>query len=424
VILLAFSFVGCAKKAPSKLTVWINGSDSFIGPTEQQKPQDQWYISQAFKRFEKANPGVTVELVVQADQTAAHTNFKAAGLAGNGPDLANLWTGQPIFALKDVIAPIDKLVPADDLKKIVGWESVRDGFKADGTILGYPAGQNQVCFFMYNKALVKKAGLDWDANPPKTIAEFDDALAKLKASGTTPILTDESKDGVCWFMAFIGDYWWAQTTGNEGILQQTVGQKKFADDAGFLKVLDYYHGLYTKGYFRKDMATSADSLTQFLNGKGALYPAVTSFLSDAEKTLGADLGVLMPPSFDPASKLQNSTIGGPGQSLVISKSSKNVELAVKLASFLNSKAEVLEALKINRYPVVRTDITSQELGFQAGSNIAKIQEYSTKYNYWVDNLLTSDVASIFYPEGTLVAIGKITPKQFAEEMDKKAAGQK
>jgi ABC-type glycerol-3-phosphate transport system substrate-binding protein len=164
-LLVALALVACAPKQAVKLTVWMNGSDSFIGPNEQQKPQEQWYISEAFRRFEKANPGVTLELVVQADQNAAHTNFKTAGLAGNAPDVANLWTGMPIFAMKEVILPLDKLVPADDLKKIVGWESVRDGFKADGTILGYPAGQNQICFMMYNKALVKKAGMDWDANP-------------------------------------------------------------------------------------------------------------------------------------------------------------------------------------------------------------------------------------------------------------------
>src|ERR1700690_4661387 len=107
----AMTLVSCGgPKQAMKMTVWINGSDSFIGPNEQQKPQEQWYISQAFRRFEKANPGVTLELVVQADQNAAHTNFKTAGLAGNAPDVANLWTGQPLFALKDVILPLDKLV--------------------------------------------------------------------------------------------------------------------------------------------------------------------------------------------------------------------------------------------------------------------------------------------------------------------------
>jgi raffinose/stachyose/melibiose transport system substrate-binding protein len=410
-------------KQPVKLTVWINGADSFIGPTEQQKPQDQWYISQAFRRFEKANPGVSIELVVQADQNAAHTNFKTAGLAGNAPDVANLWTGQPIFALKDVILPLDKLVPADDLKKIVGWDSVRDGFKADGTILGYPAGQNQICFMMYNKSIIKKAGLDFDANPPRTIPEFDAALAKIKAIGVTPILVDEAAQSVCWWLAFVADYWWTQQTTNAGILDETYGRKKFADDQGFIKVLTYYRSLYTRGYFRKDMATSNDSFSQFLQGKGAIWPAVTSFLADAEKSLGPDLGVLMPPEFDTTAKLQNSTIGGPGQSLVVAKNTKYPEMAVKLISFLNSKAEVLAAEKINRYPVVRTDITPEELGWAPDSNIAKLHKYSSTYNYWVDNLLTSEPANVFYLQAALVATGKMTPQQFAAEMDKKAAAQ-
>jgi raffinose/stachyose/melibiose transport system substrate-binding protein len=418
----AITLVSCGgPKQAIKMTVWMNGADSFIGPNEQQKPQDQWYISQAFRRFEKANPGVTLELVVQADQNAAHTNFKTAGLAGNAPDVANLWTGQPIFALKDVILPLDKLVPADDLKKIVGWESVRDGFKPDGTILGYPAGQNQICFMMYNKAIVKKAGMDWEANPPQTIEEFDAALAKIKAIGVTPILVDEAAQSVCWWLAWVADYWWAQLTGNEQILQETYGEKKFSDDKGFLKVLDVgYRAFYKKGYFRKDMATSNDSFTQFLNGKGAIWPSVTAQLADAEKALGPDLGVLLPCSIDPGVKLQNSTIGGPGQSLVVAKNTKYPEMAVKLISFLNSKAEVLAAEKINRYPVVRTDITPQEMGWAADSNIAKIQKYSTTYNYWVDNLLTSDVANVFYLQAVLVATGKMTAQQFVTEMDKKS----
>jgi len=410
----------CAPKQSIKLTAWINGSDSFIGPNEQQKPQEQWYISQAFRRFEKANPGVTIELVVQADQNAAHTNFKTAGLAGNAPDVANLWTGQPIFGMKDVILPLDKLVPADDLKKIVGWESVRDGFKPDGTILGYPAGQNQICFIMYNKALVKKAGLDWDANPPKTVKDFDADLAKIKSAGITPILVDEAAQSVPWWLVWVADYWWTQQTTNEGILAETYGQKKFVDDKGFMDVLTHYHSYYTRGFFRKDLATANDSFTQFLNGKGAMWPAVTSQLADAEKALGADLGVLMPPSWDLSLKLQNSTIGGPGQSLVVAKNTKYPQMAVKLISFLNSKAEVLEAEKINRYPVVRTDITPAEMGWAADSAIAKIQKYSTTYNYWVDNLLTPDVANVFYIKAVLVATGKMTPQAFAAEMDKNA----
>jgi maltose-binding protein MalE len=418
---LAFAGGGQEKaKEAIKMTMWVNGADSIIGPTEQQKPQDQWYVSQAFQRFEKANPGVSIELVVPPEQAGAHQTFKTAGLAGNAPDVANLWTGQPIFALKEVILPLDKLVPKEDLQKIWGWESVRDGFAPNGTILGYPAAQNQICFMMYNKAIVKKAGLDFEAAPPRTLKDFDAALAKIKATGVTPIVVNEAAENVPWFLCWVGDYWWAQMTGNPTIIEETYGRKKFADDQGLLATLDYYHSLFTNGFFRPDLLTANDSFSQFLQGNGAIWPAVPSFLADAEKTLGADLGVLMPPEMDPKAKLTNSTIGGPGQSFVIAKNTKYPQMAVKLASHLNSKAEVLKALKINTYPIVRSDITIKEIGWASGSNIAKLHKYVGTYNYWVDNLLTAGPAEVYYTQGGLVAAGKMSPMEFAQAMDKRA----
>jgi raffinose/stachyose/melibiose transport system substrate-binding protein len=417
VLAAAFLVLGCAPKQQAKMTVWINGADSYIGPTEKELPQEQWYISQAFKRFEKANPGVTLELVMQGDQAAAHESFKAAGAAGNAPDVANLWTGQPIFAMKEIILPLDSYVPKDDLEKIVGWESVRDGFKPDGTILGYPASQNQICFFLYNKAVVKAAGLDFEAAPPRTLAEFDAACEAIKATGVTPILVNEANEGVPWFMCWIGDYWWTQATTNAGIIEETYGRAKFADDKGWLDALAYYRSLYVKGYLRKDLLTANDSFQLFLQGKGAMWPAVTSFLADAEKSLGADCGVLMPPEMIEGAALQNSCIGGPGQGLVVAKNSKAPKVAAKLLSFLNSKAEVLASQKIHSYPILRTDITLQELGWTEGSNIAKIYPYSKTYNYWVDNLHTSGPAAVFYSRTGLVAVGKLTPLELAQEMD-------
>jgi hypothetical protein len=267
---------------------------------------------------------------------------------------------------------------------------------------------------------VKKAGLDFEANPPKTIQDFDAALQKIKDSGTIPIVVDEAAQGVPWFMCWVGDYWWAQLTGNPKIIEETYGRQKFADDKGWLAVLAYYRSMVQKGFFRPDLATANDSFSQFLQGKGALWPAVPSFLADAEKTLGADMGVLLPPSWDLSLKLQNSTIGGPGQSLVVAKNTRYPEMAVKLISFLNSKAEVLAAEKINRYPIVRKDITVAELGWAPDSNIAKLHKYTTTYNYWVDNLLTSGPANVFYQQTVLVATGKMTPQELAAEMDKNA----
>ena len=96
---------GCAPAqgspaGPVKLSIWINGRDSFIGPSEQKLAQAPWYITQAFKRFEAANPGTTVELTVSSDALQAHQTFRTAGLAGNAPDIANLWAGTFIFPSK------------------------------------------------------------------------------------------------------------------------------------------------------------------------------------------------------------------------------------------------------------------------------------------------------------------------------------
>ncbi len=53
VLATLLALAGCGKAPEAqKLTIWINGRDSFIGPSEQQLPQEEWYISQAIKRFE------------------------------------------------------------------------------------------------------------------------------------------------------------------------------------------------------------------------------------------------------------------------------------------------------------------------------------------------------------------------------------
>src|SRR5512142_874289 len=159
---------GCApsgqgsQSGPVKLTIWINGRDSFIGPSEQKLAQDQWYITQAFKRFEAANPGVTVDLTVSPDALQAHQTFRTAGLAGNAPDIANLWAGTFIFALKDVTQDIRSYIPKDDLDNINGWDTVTLDFKPGNPVIGYPLPNNQVCFFLYNKKIIKAAGLDFD----------------------------------------------------------------------------------------------------------------------------------------------------------------------------------------------------------------------------------------------------------------------
>ncbi len=419
VLAVLAGFVGCKKKEPTKLTVWVPARDAFIGPDEQKKAQEDWYISQAFKRFEKANPGTTVELVVQSDAAASHQLFKAAALAGNAPDVGVLWSGQYIFGIKDAIRPIDDLVPKADLDNLVGWETVREDFKPDGKILGYGAYSVTLCFMFYNKDLVAKAGLDFEANPPRTMEAFDAALAAIKKTGVLPMVFDESFP---WFNLQVAVYWWYQLSGPDRILKDCLAQEKFSEDQGLLKMLDYYHSLWVKGYVNKDAATSTDYWAKFLQGKAAMTAGISTTLTEALAALGEkNVGVIAPPDMDPNSPYGTGrVVGGTGGAVVVSKDSKNPQLAVKLISFLCSKPETLELLKHQTFVPIRKDITPAEMGYAPGSVQEKVYSYKDKYIYFVDNILTPGVVDEYYKLVPLVLVGKMTPLDFAKARDAKA----
>lgn len=405
-------------KEPIKLSVWVNGRDSFIGPNEQKLSQDQWYISQAFKRFEAANPGVTVELNVQSDALQAHQNFRTAGLAGNAPDAANLWAGQFIFALRDVEQDIRQYIPKDDMANINGWDTVTLDFKDGSPIIGYPVPNNQVCFFLYNKKIIKDSGLDFDKNPPRTMSDFMAALETIKSKGYQAMAADEGQ-GYTYNFFYIASYWWVQQNGLTPILDEAAGKAKFADDQALLTALHAYQDLYSKGYLNQDAATSADSWNKFLAGQVAIIPNGSFGVKDAQAALGEEnVGAILPPNISDTAKIKDSLIGGPGQSMVVSKNSKNPEMTVKLLSFLNSKEEVLKLNEFQTIVPIRKDITAADLKLQPGSIGDQMFKWSQSYIFWVDNSLPPVLVDDFNKLLPLVLTGKQTPEDFVAQLDK------
>lgn len=419
---------GCAKKPaeqekqtkaqPIKLTMWVNGKDSYISASEQKKPQNEWYISKAIKRFEAQNPNVTIQIVVQSDALQAHQLFKTAAMAGNAPDIANLWSGQFIFPLKEAMTPINAYIPKEDLQNIMGWDTVTLNFKKGNPIFGYPVPDNQMCFFLYNKKIIKDCGLDFENDPPRTKGEFLKDMGIIKNKGYTPMVADEGA-GYPYYFFYIAGYWWVQETGRETILQENNGQKNFADDQGLMDALGLYHEIYAKGYMNKNAATSSDSWSKFLSGKAAMFPATSFMVSDAQTALGEDnVGAILPPDLSKDAKIKNSLIGGPGQCLVVSKDCKNVKMAVKFLSFLNSKSEVLKWYELQTRVPVRKDITASDLHLKPGSVGADMLKWSKNYVYWVDNTLSPWIVDDFNKFLPLVLAGQMSDKDFAKRLDK------
>jgi ABC-type glycerol-3-phosphate transport system substrate-binding protein len=210
-----------------------------------------------------------------------------------------------------------------------------------------------------------------------------------------------------------------QQNGLEPILAEDNGVTNFADDQALLSTLKLYNEIWAKGYMNQDAATSGDSYNKFLQGQVAMFPSVSTYIKDTQDALGADnVGVILPPDFSATSKITNSLIGGPGQSLVVSRNSKNPAMAVKFLSFLNSKAEVLLLNKVQVKVPIRTDVTAADLGYQPGSIGEKLIGWSSNYIFWIDNSLSPTVVDDFNKLLPLVLTSKMTAEDFAKQLDK------
>jgi raffinose/stachyose/melibiose transport system substrate-binding protein len=409
---------GSGEKAGEKITLTF-WEDTWSGSEDPTTPSDGWYITKAIERFETANPSISINYVKEEDSQVSHHLFKAAAMTEDVPDVANLWTGEPIFNLAEVCLNLEGRVPKEDFDNLKGWETVRTGFSPDGELIGYPAQAVEICYFHYNKDLVKKAGLDFEASPPRTTSAFDTALFKIKATGVLPIAVDEGTDGWSKIGVQIGNYWWAQVSGLERIADESHGRAKFSDDQGFLQYMRYYHSLYANGFVNEDAATSDDSSNRFYGGECALVTAGNWRLAEISDTMGDNVGVLAPLDM-PGAKVTNGGIGGPGQALVVAKGTKHPDEALKFIRHLESKDETLKMLE--RFPgliPLRKDIDLDQFAWASDPLVKKVRAISDNYVYWVDNSMSAEVYEKYQRMQILAMTGKITPEEYAAEMDKR-----
>jgi len=400
------------------LTIWV--SNAFVSGDEQKKPQEEWYISKVCKKFEEENPGVKIEYTLMPDQVAAHQTFKASAMAETGPDIINLWSGQSIFALDDIILDISSYIPKEDKENIIGWDTVTLDFKEGGKVLGYPSCGHEVCGFLYNKKVLAEAGLDFDNNPPKNPAELIQALEKVKATGKQPIIATDGGWNGGYFTSFAS--WWVQANGSGRVASDSAGETKFVEDKAFIESFKLANEMYEKGLINKDYATIPNSEEVFYEGNTALLSTGNWSIDQAIKALGKEnIGFYNLPDLNADVKIKDTCIGGPGQALVVAKYTKEPELAVKLISFINNKENHIALLKQQSKLPIRKDVTLEDLGRGGIPIYNKIFDLGGRYVFWADNSLVPDVNAEMQKLGALAITGKMSVEEMAQKLDQKAA---
>jgi raffinose/stachyose/melibiose transport system substrate-binding protein len=401
-----------AQGKPVTLTFWCGSA--YYNSEEAKKPQNEWAITKIVKSFEAQNPNVTVDVTPIEVSSETIAKFKAAAIARNGPDVIELWTGSYLFPLKDILLPLNSYIPADDTRNIQGWDAVTYNFQPGGEILGYPCGNNYAGL-VYNKALTRAAGMDWDKAPPKTTEEFRAALRKLKTTGVVPFGFDGSKGRILYYATL---YWWVEESGYARLVTDTNGTTRYADDKGFLNLMQFMQSLYAEGLTNVDAATSVDYVSKFSTGKYAVTVGGVNNAKAFEQALGPDnFGFLPFPGMSANPKVKASIIGGAGNCVSIGNYTKNRDLALKFVSFLASKPSFIELTKsVTTFPA-RSDVTLEDLGWANDPFRRKIFDLSKRFTFWIDNSIPAsqfDEINRFFPS---VLTGKQSPIDLAVHMD-------
>jgi raffinose/stachyose/melibiose transport system substrate-binding protein len=250
------------------------------------------------EEFTKQYPNVTFD--IKQDQFANLINETPRLLAGdNPPDLIRLPT-MVSFAKQGLLKNLD------DYAKAFGWDTWpvpqlnqnrvgADGTRGSGSL--YAGGLNySLTGVFYNKKLAQQIGM---TEPPKTLAEFEDLLAKAKGAGLLPIMEwGSAKSGMG--LAFPLQNLMA-SLGPTGPINDWIFQKPGAtiDTPSNLEAAKHLETWIKNGYFPPDINAIeyTDAAARFGKGEG-----VFTFNGDwqnagYDKDLPGNIGFfLMPPA--------------------------------------------------------------------------------------------------------------------------------
>ena len=400
-----------AAEEDKEITVWFS---VWVTNNEKKTAQENWTIMKIARQFEAENPGVKVNMEFQADQQVAQNKLRAAVLAGEAPDIANVYGFFFVTSMSDIFMDITDMIPAEDLEQISGWATA----EVYGRYMGYPVNVNEACNILYNKEIVAAAGVDLEGEgAPKNAEELWTAMQKIKDSGKEVFISADAGYNPLYVFGFSA--WWSQMSGVSRITSDSLAQTKFSEDEGFLKSLQYCADVYENGFVNKDYTTCADANTRFINGEGAFLigSIIDAAIYDA---MGDNLGVFMLPDYSADVANPGYQIGGAGQAACVLKSSKNPELAVQFLSYVSNHDNSI-AYCANQGLSLRRDVTAADLGYENDALYERYIELVASHDFaWNNNSMQGDVANEFYRLSTMATTGQITVEDCAAQLDQLA----
>lgn len=367
--------------------------------------------------FMKANPDVTIKHVSKSYADLVKTDeLQLSG--SNPPDVTHVNQG-----LGDLGQLVKKklLAPLDAYAARYGWgkrqsaqlltidgRATPEGKIGSGKLYGISTTGDWVGVF-YNKAEMKALGL----GVPKTLADFEKALAKAKAAGKTPIAFGnlDKWPGIHEFQSVLMAVAPPAQVGNTifgkpgskwstaAVIKAAATVQKWAN-AGY-----YSDGFGGLGY--------EDATKKFQQG-GALFTITGTWKTgDMAKTLGSKVGLMLLPSARAGAA--SGALASGGLAWAIPSKAKDKDLSAKYIDFITSPAAAKVIQAAGDVPAivvkggaggVRGDALKGWASLSKSGAMAGYMDWATPTFY---DTVTAAVQELM--------AGKLTPAAFAKKLD-------
>jgi len=262
---------------------------------------------------------------------------------------------------------------------------------------------------VYNKKLFSQLGLNPN-RPPKTLQEFLDIGAKIKAAGMQGLV---SGWGEVWMIDCLANNYAFNIMGKDKVLATIRGEVPYTDP-DWIKVLSIFKQMQDSGVLAKGLVTMINkSAEQLFANEKAVFAFNGSWCVNVYKGMNPSLeyGAMLPP--EASNQYPIAIWGGAGSSFMVNARSKNKEEAVKFLIWLTDQdQQAYLAQATNNLPANKNSLTKIP---EILAQFARGMDYATHPNVWGVSEFSLVIEALDRGIQSII-IGEKSPEQVASEV--------
>jgi raffinose/stachyose/melibiose transport system substrate-binding protein len=378
------------------------------------------YYEQVAADYEADHPGVTIEISAMQHEDML-TKLDAAFQSGDVPDIYMERGGGELA--DHVEAGLTKDLSEAASAEVENLGGAVAGWQVDGQTYALPFSLGVVGFW-YNTELFAQAGV---TEAPTTMAELDDAVAKLKAAGIEPISVGA---GDKWPAAH---YWYylALRQCSQDVLTDAVKSLDFSDEC-FVRAGEDLEALvgtepFNAGFLSTPAQSGPTSASGLLaTGKVAMElaghwePGVMQGLTEDGQGLGEATGWFPFPEVDGGDGDPTAQLGG-GDAWAVAQQAPDE--AVEFVKYLVSD-EVQQGFAENDMGLPTNPTASQYVADPALANLLEVRDAAPFVQLYFDTAFGASVGGAMNDAIALAFAGQASPQDIVDATQAAADAEK